>query len=1004
VLVCAVVAWFGATGVLAADLSGRVVFGDQAVPGATITASKGDTQVSTTSDEDGAFSLAGLENGTWTITVTMPAFDALSREVTLPSNAAPDTWPLTMQTLEDLTRRQPPHVATPANAAPAVTARPAAPVATSSTPSTTPASSAAPDASSGMPDAPPADTADGLVINGSVNNGAASPIAQSPTFGNNRRRGPSLYTGGLALVYGASALDARPFSLSGAPTTAPDYQNVRVNATLGGPIKFSPTLRNDPTFFLSFQHASDHSATTQTGVMPTALERLGDFSQSRTASGQPVAIVDPSTGQPFPGNMIPPARLSPQALALLPYFPMPMTSANDGVNYQVSVLSGTSQTLLTSRITQAPSTNDQLIGLLAYQHMTSNRGTLFGFPDAGGVSGLDVTVSWLHRIGRSMSMRLRYQFTGVTNRTTPYFADRTNVSEKVGITGNDQAPANWGPPTLQFSTITTLTDANAVLNRDRTNSGGAEMTWTHGHHHLTFGGDVRHRTIADRSPLNARGTFTFTGALSGSDLADFLLGLPSASAIQSSGSDRRFRAFAADGYLTDDWRFGPTITMQIGVRWELETPPAERLGRLVNLDIAPGFSAISPVLADRTGALTGRTSPTGLMHIDRSGVQPRVSFAWRPIAGSSFLVRGGYGAYRNAGLYLPIAQLLSQQPPVSTALSVSTSAETPLSLANGFTAPGTSASNTFAVDPDLRVGVSHNWQLMFQRDVWGFLTVSGSYLGTKGAHLLQEFLPNTYPAGAANPCPACPSGFVYLTSGGHSTRQAGQWQVRWRLHRGLAASVQYTLSKATDNAAAFATASLSGSAIAQDWLDLDADEARSNFDQRHLVVAQAQYLTGIGLGGGGLMSGLRGRLLGGWTITGQMTTGSGLPLTPVYLAPVPGTGLVGSLRPALTGVSTDPAPGRYLDPDAYTTPAPGQWGDTPRNAVTGPRTFSFDLGVARTFELTPRLTFDWRLDATNVLNRETYTGVNAILGGAQFGLPIQANSPRRIVSTARLRF
>jgi outer membrane receptor protein involved in Fe transport len=72
--------------------------------------------------------------------------------------------------------------------------------------------------------------------------------------------------------------------------------------------------------------------------------------------------------------------------------------------------------------------------------------------------------------------------------------------------------------------------------------------------------------------------------------------------------------------------------------------------------------------------------------------------------------------------------------------------------------------------------------------------------------------------------------------------------------------------------------------------------------------------------------------------------------------------------------------------------------------VTGPRTFGFDLGVARTFELTPRLTFDWRLDATNVLNRETYTGVNAILGGAQFGLPTQANSPRRIVSTARVRF
>jgi hypothetical protein len=603
-----------------------------------------------------------------------------------------------------------------------------------------------------------------------------------------------------------------------------------------------------------------------------------------------------------------------------------------------------------------------------------------------------------------MSVRLRYQFTGATTRTTPYFADRVNVSGEAGIVGNDQAPANWGPPTLRFATLTALADANARLTRDRTNSGGAEMTWTRGHHNLTFGGDIRRRTLADRSPLDARGTFTFTGAMTGSDLADFLLGVPTASAIQASGSDRRFRALAADGYLTDDWRFGPTITMQIGARWELETPPTERLGRLVNLDVASGFSASAPVLAGQTGALTGRTTPAGLMRVDWSGVQPRLSFAWRPIAGSSFLVRGGYGAYRNAGLYLPIAQLLSQQPPVSTAQSVSTSAEAPLSLADGFTAAGTSASNTFAVDPDLRVGVSHNWQLMLQRDVWGFLTVSGSYLGTKGAHLLQELLPNTYPIGAANPCPACPSGFVYLTSNGHSMRQAGQWQVRWRLHRGLAASVQYTLSTATDNAAAFATASLSGSAIAQDWRDLDADEARSNFDQRHLVVAQVQYLTGIGLGGGGLMNGLRRRLLGGWTITGQMIAGSGLPFTPVYLAPVPGTGVVGSLRPSLTGASTTAVEGRFLNPDAYTVPAPGQWGDAPRNSVTGPRTFSFDLGVARTFDLTSRLTFDWRLDATNVLNRETYTGVNAILGGPQFGLPIQANSPRRVVSTARLRF
>jgi hypothetical protein len=303
--------------------------------------------------------------------------------------------------------------------------------------------------------------------------------------------------------------------------------------------------------------------------------------------------------------------------------------------------------------------------------------------------------------------------------------------------------------------------------------------------------------------------------------------------------------------------------------------------------------------------------------------------AWRPIAGSSLIVRGGYGMYRNNGIYQPIALLMSQQPPLSTAFSVSNRPDRPLSLANGFNASSSSGGNTFAVDPNLRVGVSQNWQVLVQRDVFGFLTFSASYLGTKGTRLLQEVLPNTYPSGAANPCPACPSGFVYLTSGGRSTRHAGQWQLRWRLHRGLAASVQYTVSKATDNAGAFTNVSLGGSAIAQDWLDLDAEQARSNFDQRHQVVSQIQYTTGIGAGGGGLLDGMRGRLFGGWTVTGQLTTGSGLPFTPVYLAPVAGTGVTGSLRPSLTGVSTRPVAGRYLNPEAYAAPAAGEWGNAP---------------------------------------------------------------------------
>jgi hypothetical protein len=129
-----------------------------------------------------------------------------------------------------------------------------------------------------------------------------------------------------------------------------------------------------------------------------------------------------------------------------------------------------------------------------------------------------------------------------------------------------------------------------------------------------------------------------------------------------------------------------------------------------------------------------------------------------------------------------------------------------------------------------------------------------------------------------------------------------------------------------------------------------------------------------------------------------------MPFSPVYLAPVAGTGIVGPLRPSLTGASTQATDGHYLNPAAYMAPLPGQWGDAPRNSLTGPARFGFDLGVARTFQMLPRVSLDWRIDATNVLNRRTYSGVNPLFGGPQFGLPSQINTPRRLVVTTRLRF
>jgi hypothetical protein len=986
--------------------SGQVTFGGLPVPGATVTATSGDKKLVTATDDQGLFNLPDATEGVWSLHVEMLGFEPLTRDITVTAMPQPSEWTMMLRPFDDITRGIPrPAPAPPAaatNGGAAASSRGAAPAPVQGRGFQRAGVTAAPSApargdrpaapvAEASPPEPASGSADGFLINGSVNNGAASPFAQAAAFGNNRRGRGSLFNYQFALVEGNSSLDAKPFSLAGQPTLAPAYNDLHVGGTFGGPLRFSKIMRNGPNVFVGFQHADDTNATTTFGLVPTELERDGDFSQSHDALGRSLQIVNPSTGQPFTGGVIPSSRISPQATSLLGLYPLP-NFVGTGFNYQTPLTTFTRTDQFTSRAAQSINNRNQLIGLFAYQNIRTDQTTLFGFQDSSTTSGVDTSLTWTHRVNQFITMRPRVQYTELTNQTTPYFANRTNVSGLAGITGNNQDPANWGPPSLGFGTITSLSDALPNFNRSRTYGGGMEVYWSHGRHNLTFGGDVRRLAIDIESQQNPRGSFTFTGAVTGSDLADFLLGVPTGSSIAFGNADKNLRGYSSDAYLTDDWRFSPTLTMQIGARWEYDTPMIESQGRLVNLDIAPGFAAATPVVGS-------------LLKSDPRGLQPRLGIAWRPVPGSSLVIRAGYGIYRNQNVYQSIVTQLAQQPPFSKAYTIPNSAAVPLTLANGFpTLPGVLTTNTFAVDPNLKIGAAQNWQALIQRDLPGSLTVVATYLGTKGTDLLQESLPNTYAPGAVNPCPSCPSGFVYLQSNGSSSRHAGQFQLRRRLRNGLLASVQYTLAKATDNATAFAGVSLAGSAIAQDWRNLDAEMAPSNFDQRHQINAQFQYTTGMGVGGGALIDGVKGKLFKGWTVTGNVIVGSGMPFTPIVQTLLAGSGVVGPLRPNLTGASTDAPSGLYLNPAAYVAPPAGQFGNAGRNSIVGPMQFTFNSGITRTFQMTERMSADWRIDATNILNRLTYTGVNTTFGGPQFGLPITANTPRKLQTTIRVRF
>lgn len=1031
--------------------SGQVTFDGLPVPGATVTAKQGSQKFATVTDGEGFYVFPDLANGTWTVTVEMPGFATASEQIDVEPNSKPTMWQLKLLPLSQIKaqvakpatsrRNSPAEARANSETTPEGTAPEAAPRASNSAANEQPANAASQTAPAARQDSLSELASNGFLINGSVDNGAASPFAQFPAFGNHRPGNGGLYNGGLGIIFGNSALDARPFSLTGQNTPKESYNLLTGIATFGGPLKIPHLVRNGPDVFVAYQWTRSHTQATDSALVPDSAERGGDFSHELNPHGQPVQIFDPSTGQQFQNNMIPSGDISGQARALLSLYPQPNFSGNPQYNYQVPILNDMHQDALLSRFDKNLSFKNQFYGGVSYLSTRSGDPNLFGFLDTSDVLGMNGQANWSHRIGPGVFMNLGYQFSWLSTRLTPYWENRENISGNAGITGNAQDAMNWGPPALMFSSgLAQLSDGNSSFDRDETNGVSFSIFWNHGLHDFEFGGNFRRQEFNYLSQQNPRGTLTFTGAategtvsgaaVGGDDFADFLLGVPDTSAVAFGNADKYFRESVYDAYFTDDWRMRPNFTLDAGVRWEYGAPITELFGRLVNLDVASGFTAVAPVVATNpVGPLTDRAYPSSLINPYKNAIEPRVGIAWRPISGSSVVVRSGYGIYYDTSVYRTIALQMAQQEPLSTSLTVQNSAGCPLTLADPFTPCSAIVADTFGIDPGFRPGYSQDWNLDLQRDLPGSLQLTVSYLGTKGTHGGQEFLPNTYAPGGTNPCPTCPAGFAYMVSGGNSSREAGQVELRRRLRAGLTATVEYTFAKAVDDDSILGGAGASGSqpngppssgllfgtvsaaatasapTIAQNWLDLKAERGLSTFDQRHLMTAQLQYTTGMGVRGGTLLRGWKGTLFKEWTFLTQIAVGSGLPETPIYgLVPVPGTGVTGTIRPEVTGAPLYAAPaGLHLNPAAFAAPAAGEWGNAGRDSVIGPSEFNLDASMVRTFRV-ERYNLDFGITATNVLNHVAFTTWDTTVNSVQFGLPAAANAMRSMQASLRLRF
>ncbi|MGP8260766.1 MAG: carboxypeptidase regulatory-like domain-containing protein [Acidobacteriaceae bacterium] len=1072
-------AWLSIAGLaMASEYHGQVTFGGLPVPGTTVkvTATQGNKTAVAITDEQGLYSFPDLADGTWTIEIEMTGFAPIKQEVTVAPNAPAGAFTMKLLTLEEMRAAAKPVTV---EAATAVSTSAAGPESTGATASTAPAAAAGkkgaaaetPEANAPEPAAEPVQDAtaqqanDGFLINGSVNNAATSQYSMSQAFGNSRNGGRSLYTTGLSLVLRNSAFDAKQYSLAGLDTAKPSYTDMTGGVTFAGPLKIPhllPLVRA-PYFYVSYSRTQNKNDSTQSALVPTAAEWGGDLSQQPNVkaiyvpsdmatlspscdsvllgSGLTQSAINAGTAQ-FAGNVIPSACISKVVpnLINLNFYPAPNVAGNTQYNYQVPLVSSTHADVFQTQVYKQIGSKDNVNGSFYVQSSRSGSENLFSFHDSNNSLNVGANAGWYHRLTTRLSLNASYSFSRSRSQANPYFANRENVSQDMDIKGNLQDGTDYGPPSLSFSSgVAGLSDANSTWNRSETNSVSGSLQWYRFNHDVQVGGDFRRQEFNYLAQSNPRGSLNFNGAATqeiqiqvvngvpepvavagtGSDLADFLLGLPDASQIAYGNADKYLRQSVYDFYANDNFRVNPELSINAGVRWEYGAPVTETQGRLVNLDIAPGFVNEQPVLGSNpVGPLTGQSYPASLLRPDRSGISPRIGIAWRPVSGSSLLVRASYGIYNDTSVYQATAYAMAtqhgtQQTPLSTSLSVSNSTACHFTILNPFSVPcSTTTPDTFAVDPNFRVGYAQLWQLSVQRDLPGSLQMVVEYKGTKGTRGVQEFVVNTYQPGlTVSPYGSAPSGYYYRTSNGNSTREAGAVTLRRRLRSGLAAGLTYTYSKSLDDDYAMGgqgSVASNGSGaspqVAQDWQNPSGQRGLSTFDQRHVLSANAQYTTGMGIGGKTLMSGWKGLAYKEWTVQTTISAASGLPETPIDPATLPGSGYSNIIRANYVGGPVHlKSAGSFLNSAAFQAPV-GQWGNARRDSITGPNQFSLNASLDRTFRLHTRYNLETRLDATNVLNHVVYSSWITTVGSPQFGAPASANGMRSMSITMRLRF
>lgn len=870
------------------------------------------------------------------------------------------------------------------------------------------------------------------------------------------RSGSNRFSGTAYEFLRNSALDAKNF-FDDPRRPVPPYRQNQFGASLGGP------LRRDRTFFFTnYEGFRVRQSVTNTTLLPPESLRRGDFSGLNPLTGVPFpSLVDPATNQPFPGNQIPEAKISPLSRAILARLPLPnLPNAAPGENDHINVgLRRVESDQFIARLDHQLTARHQIFG----RFLLFNSAQLFPFvpnsfaqnpsappgygtnkDDTGRNLALGLTSVLRPTLINDFRFGYAYYFgTKEAENIHSNFLDSLKITRAPGAT-------NRGIPAINVPGYADMGDSDIFQPQIRKNSTFQftdNLVWVKGRHTYKFGADARRLRLFYLVEDFGQGVFSFSdgfGSASGNAFADFLLGRPFLSFAQAGNSGGNDRLNYVGLYFADEFHATRRLTLTYGLREEFFSPPTNADGRASILDPSNATRFIvrnergqaQGLLADplvqnlqqnfRLEFMSSQQAglAPSLIRPDWAGWAPRLGFAYDLSGRGKTSLRGGIGVFNSLGeldyaaetrLSAPITEFLfgldlcrffgpgaCGQPWAPQQLSYDLAYQL-----------GNSPPVAVSSPPFIRNGYVYEWSLSLEHELTPNTVVGMSYVGSAAHKLPRRALQNqglpNLPGLRHGQHPQPGSNQFVRATDVNSNYNALILRLERRFSRGISFVAGYTFGKSIDTASG-----LNGTNQPQDNYNLRAERGLSDFDLRQRFVLSNTWELPFGADRRWLREGAGAKIIGQWQLASILTLQTGQPMTAILPTALSGTQSNGTDRPDLVANPNLSAgrrdPSRWFNTHSFQPPQvffdsfgpfsiPGSEG---RNVITGPEFRNWDLSLERHARLTERTNLVFRADFFNLTNHPNFDRPGLIFGTSNFGKISSAQNSRQIQFSLRL--